>query len=395
MTVFNSLGSNYTFRFGLWSLFIRGHGQDQALCTYLEKRYQGTAVLVYKGREAITLALSMINAKDSLVGICGYTCFAVYEAVTTAGYKPYYLDIDDSLHFTYEIFMHAVKRAPGLKILILQNTLGFPVDIEKIETYCRDHEIVLIEDLAHSIGATYEDGREAGTVGDFTALSFSQDKMIDGVSGGALIVRNKRYRDTKPPRAFGAVSDKTRRRDRWYPFLTVLIRNSYSIGIGKVIHVLARRLNLLSIPMGTTAKAMHSLDSWYAVLILEAFQKLPENIRHRRQIAGIYQKLLHPQIQDDAITAKISRSSALRYPVFVTRRDKLIRHLKKHGVYVSDIWYDSPIAPKRYLPLTDYQNQCANAQKISDVMLNLPTHRNVSLTDAARIAQIINGYLKT
>src|SRR2546428_552227 len=73
----------------------------------------------------------------------------------------------------------------------IQNTLGYPCNIEEVKLICEQKKITLIEDLAHSIGTTYNNGVESGTMGDMTILSFSQDKIIDGISGGALITNHK------------------------------------------------------------------------------------------------------------------------------------------------------------------------------------------------------------
>lgn len=182
MSIFNSLGSNYDFNFVLKSLFSRGNDD---LKSFLENKYKGQVTLVYKGREAIELALGNIN-KGSLVGINDFTCIAVYEAVKKAGMEVEYLDIDKGeLNFSAE----TLKKAVNVKAVIIQNTLGYPCDIEKIAQICKEKKIILIEDLAHSIGTRYENGEEAGMVGDFVVLSFSQDKIIDAVSGGALISR--------------------------------------------------------------------------------------------------------------------------------------------------------------------------------------------------------------
>lgn len=182
MSIFNSLGSNYDFKFVLKSLFLKNDG---GLKKFLERKYKGQVTLTYKGREAIELALSGLP-KGSLIAINGFTCFAVYEAIKKAGHKALYLDIEKGeLNFSPE----TLKRAVNVKAVIIQNTLGYPCDIEKISQVCKENKIILIEDLAHSVGTRYENGKEAGMVGDFVALSFSQDKMIDVVSGGALIQR--------------------------------------------------------------------------------------------------------------------------------------------------------------------------------------------------------------
>ncbi|MBI3088721.1 MAG: DegT/DnrJ/EryC1/StrS family aminotransferase [Candidatus Colwellbacteria bacterium] len=65
----------------------------------------------------------------------------------------------------------------------------------------------------------------------------------------------------------------------------------------------------------------------------------------------------------------------------------------KNKVFVSDVWYDAPISPHKYLHLTNYQQgQCPLAEKIASRILNLPTHINVSEKEADRITELINQW---
>ena len=186
MSIFNSLGSNYDFKFVLRTLFTGG--RDAELKSFLENKYKGRVSLVYKGRKAIELALK--NLPQGFVAINGFTCFAVYDAVKKANLNIEYLDMEKGeLNFSAKTLEQAVRKNPDIKAVIIQNTLGYPCDIESIIKICKENKITLIEDLAHSVGTKYENGMEAGSVGDFVVLSFSQDKIIDSVSGGALIER--------------------------------------------------------------------------------------------------------------------------------------------------------------------------------------------------------------
>ena len=389
MNIFNSLGSNYNLQFALKALFSRNNnGYSLKLKSLLEKKYQGKAVLVYKGREAIELALQLLNLPPKTsVGINGFTCFAVYKAIVNAGYKPLYLDIKDrNLNFTSE----KLEFNASVRVVIIQNTLGAPCDIDKIKNICQKNNIILIEDLAHSVGTVYKNGKEAGTLGDFTALSFSQDKMIDGVSGGALIIRNKDYQREKAI-DFKKVSQKQQIIDRFYPIFTNIIRATYSAGLGKIIHEILKKTNLLSNPMGKhNNKNICVLPHWYCNLSFFCFRNLPANLSHRKEIAQIYAKIISPELLSPGIVSDIPFSTNLRFPVFVDNRSDLINFLKKNGIYVSDIWYDAPIAPKKYLSLTDYKSQCSEAEKISQQILNLPTHQNISKKQANEIAERIN-----
>lgn len=393
MPIFNSLGSNYNFHFVFKALFANNdQGHAKSLKNFLEKKYGGDAMLVYKGREALRLALRIIDKKKTTVAICGYTCYAVYEPIVTEHYDVEYLDIEkETLHFSFDTVKKHIENNKKIKVLIVQNTLGYPCEIEKIAKYCKEKEIVLIEDLAHAIGTVYMNGKEAGTVGDFTILSFSQDKMIDGVSGGALVLRNKKF--TVHSSQFTVLDMKSQVIDRLYPLFTFIIRKTYRVGIGKAIHKVLKFFKLLSNPM-SDGRDIHSLPAWYCSLVFQEFENLEKNLSHRKKIAEIYAEKLHKSICSDFVKQHISSATNLRFPIFISKRYGFINHLKRNAVFVSDIWYDSPIAPKKYLHFSNYDHQCPNAEEVSEQMLNLPTHRNISEKDAEFIAKKINQWLQ-
>lgn len=393
MSVFNSLGSNYNLSFALRTLRAK-ETKKQLLLPYLEQRYRGKGILFSKGREAISFGLSLLQlAKGTHVGITGYTCIAVYAAVINAGYIPVYFDIDaDTLNFTAQTLSKAVQKDPLLKVILIQNTLGLTNDIEDIEKVCRKHDIIIIEDLAHSAGAMYANGKEAGCVGDLTALSFSQDKMIDGITGGALLIRNRQYQQTASA-TLAPLSKKQQMIDRWYPLATYCIRTTYNLFLGKLLHMFLRNMHLLSQPVNIhTPFLLHNLPSWYERGIYEAYEKLPANLKHRRNIAKVYATTLFGQFLLKDIEKKIQQSANLRFPILTENRSGLISYLRTHQIYVSDIWYDSPVAPKRYQATTTYAHQCPAAEYVSDHMLNLPTHRNISERKAREIAERINAW---
>ena len=386
MSIFNSLGSNYNLKYVIKSLLSDADKSNQKLKNFLEKKYDGKAILTYKGREALTLALTILNLpKESLAAINGFTCYAVYKAIEKAGCKPLCLDLEEKntdLNFSSRTLEKTLKENKNIKVVVIQNTLGYPCDIEKIAQICMERNIILIEDLAHCVGVKYHDGREAGSVGDFVALSFSQDKIIDAVSGGALIIRNKKLRNLNLASQGDALRSYQMLRDKFYPLLTYKIRKLYNLGLGKPLHFMLKALNLLSKPMREDLYGFYSLPNWYCNLALIEFNKLGQQLNHRREIAKIYAENLNKKILSSNIIKKILSSSNLRFPIFVDNRADLIRFLKKSKIFISDIWYDS-IAP-----------ECPNAVKISHEILNLPTHINVTEKDALIISERVNLWLK-
>lgn len=386
MNIFNSLGSNYDLPFVIKSLILQEKGARKNLINFLEKKYQGSVVLAYKGRQALTIGLRQLNLpQGSKVAIAGFTCIAVVDAVKEAGLIPVFIDIESrNLNFTKEKLEQKIGLDKNIKVVIIQNTLGYPCDIEGILNICRKYKLKIVEDLAHSVGASYKNGKEAGTIGDITCLSFSQDKIIDAVSGGAVILKSTQLF------APNSSHSKPSFQDKWYPLFTWVIRKTYPLKLGKVIHGALKTLHLLSDPMKIRHK---EIADWHAMLALEELRMLEKNIEHRKKIASVYAKNLPPEIIPSGIS--IDKSTNLRFPVFVKNRTKILETLKKNGVYLSDIWYDTPIAPKKYFTYSGYKaGECPTSEKIAGEILNLPTHKNVSEKDALNICQIIQSWEK-
>ena len=388
MTVFNSLGSNYTPKHLLRMITGFDPRAKANLSDYLAERYQVDNVeLTYKGREALYLALSMQNLDEGdEVAVNGYTCYAVYDAIVSAGLVPVYVDVDKSgLNFSAKSLEKAAKEHGKLKVVIIQNTLGYPAETKKIKKVCDKNKLFLIEDLAHSIGTIYSDGKQAGTVADFVALSFSQDKAIDSVSGGALLYKGE-------PVEFEKGKLKYRRflKDYYYVWNTMFIRTGYTWGGGKLYGKLLRKFKLMPRPMDGDADDVKRPDDWHCSFALERFEELDQTIRHRLSIAEIYEQNLPKKIKISAPEG----TTYLRFPIRVDDPMGLIKHLKKAGIHVSDRWYDAPVSPIRHLGDTNYhQGSCPNSEKLSDSMVNLPTHVNTYDIDAEKITEKVNEWL--
>lgn len=401
MAVFNSLGSNYNFRFTVKALLPRlGHHHLQ-LRDFLEKKYGGETILFHKGREAIELALRIIQKIDNLpqgsgVIINGFTCFALYKAVANAGYTPIYLDIEEGkLDFSPETLKAALTANTNIRAVIIQNTLGYPASVEEIVGACKERGVLLIEDLAHSVGTVYTNNQEVGSFGDFIALSFSQDKIVDAVSGGALVIRNAKYR-IRAPYPLADLGLKQQIIERFYPLFTWKIRTTYVIGLGKIIHAVLKKLRLLSEPIGKLgSQKFYDLPTWNCYLARSQFNKLPAMIAYRRHIAHIYASKISKSLLSPALLNQIDYANNLRFPIFSEKRDGLIGYLKERRVFVSDIWYDAPVSPIKYLDQTNYrQGQCPIAERVASRILNLPTHINVSEKEAIQIAKLVNQWLQ-
>jgi len=380
---FQSVGSQYDFKAAWAHLFAHGNARSsQALTSELELQFGGNSYLYANGRSALTAALKAVVSSSDEVAINGFTCYVVQEAVKSAGAKPLFLDVDTStLHFSEIHLEEAIKSHPNLRAIVVQNTFGIPCDIARIEAFAKNHQLILIEDLAHCIGLTYPDGRKAGTVGDFVMLSFGRDKLLDCVSGGALIVRNPAYVN-KVQAPVHLAPRTTRRRDRWYPMLMWLARTGYPIGIGKLLMKLYQVTKMVVRTADGSIDHLAALPSWQADRALAKLHELPNDIVRRRLLVETYGTLLPTSFHHSG--------APVRFAYLAKDRSDVLHTLLMRRYYLTDTWYDTPIGPARLYGGVDYPEvSCPNAVEIAQRIINLPTHRYVSVSDAERIAHIV------
>lgn len=380
--IFQALGSTNNFRQSLAHLFSIGGVRDSAqLKKALEHRYGGTAYLYAKGRFALAAGIEITGTKA--VAINGFTCSVVVDAAYHAKATPIYIDIaKGEYHYSAEALERALKKNSDIRAVVVQNTFGIPCDIQAIETITKKYNCVLIEDLAHSIGQTYTDGREMGTVGDLVMLSFGRDKLIDVVSGGALIVRTPTVaQPTTPTQKVRLIDSK---RDRWYPLLTWIIRTTYPIIFGKVLLALMYRTGLMTRAADSSINTNLRLSDWKAKQVLRKIHQLDQNLSSRRSIARQYSASLKTKVHSD---------TTIRAVLEVDDPGNLRKKLRSHGLMLDDTWYDTPIGPARkYAALHYPENDCPNALRAAQRIVNLPTHQYVTPNVIKSVAQIIEEH---
>jgi len=105
-----------------------------------------------------------------------------------------YVDCDlDYLMPTYDQVVDFVSRLdkPSECVFLLTHIGGWVnPDIEKIAEFCRDKEIALIEDCAHSLGSTLK-GKHTGLFGDAGVYSLYSTKAVPAGEGGIIVTKNE------------------------------------------------------------------------------------------------------------------------------------------------------------------------------------------------------------
>ncbi|MGO0051693.1 DegT/DnrJ/EryC1/StrS family aminotransferase [Streptococcus suis] len=145
-------------------------------------------VALSSGTSALHLAMKLAGIKGGDYVFCSDVTFsATANPIKYEGGIPVFID---SEYETWNMDPEALEKAfeiyPDVKVVVLVHLYGVPAKIDEIRAICDRHGAVLIEDAAESLGATYK-GKQTGTFGQHSVISFNGNKIITGSSGGALL----------------------------------------------------------------------------------------------------------------------------------------------------------------------------------------------------------------
>ena len=112
---------------------------------------------------------------------------ATLNPVVYEGGIPVFIDTEaESWNMDPVALEKAFELYPDVKLVVCAELYGFPGRIDEIKRICEKHGALLIEDAAEAMGATV-DGRQCGSFGDYSAISYNGNKIITGSSGGCLL----------------------------------------------------------------------------------------------------------------------------------------------------------------------------------------------------------------
>ena len=84
----------------------------------------------------------------------------------------------------------AFELYPDVKLIVIAHLYGTPGKIDEIRRIADAHGALIVEDAAESLGALYK-GRETGSFGGYSCISFNGNKIITGSSGGMFLTDSK------------------------------------------------------------------------------------------------------------------------------------------------------------------------------------------------------------
>jgi perosamine synthetase len=142
-------------------------------------------VTVNSGTSSLHLALAVagVGPGDEVI-LPAQTFISTGLVILMQGATPVFADIDP---MTGNISPQSIakKVSEHTKAIMPVHYGGYPCDMDEINKIAAEHNLIVVEDAAHALGATYK-GRPIGTLSRFTAFSFQAIKHLTTGDGGML-----------------------------------------------------------------------------------------------------------------------------------------------------------------------------------------------------------------
>jgi len=147
------------------------------------------AITASYGRMAFYYILKALDFPPGSEIVFPALTFWVMPAIAkVAGLKVVFADVDPA---TFTMDPAALERAitPATRAVVPTHLYGLPCDMDAILGIAQKHNLRVVEDCAHALGATY-DGRPVGTLGDAAIFSFQTLKPLNLYGGGLALLRD-------------------------------------------------------------------------------------------------------------------------------------------------------------------------------------------------------------
>ena len=138
-----------------------------------------SAAALSAGTAALHLAVKLAGVKPGDKVFCSDLTFsATVNPVSYEFGEQVFIESErDTWNMDPKALEAAFEKYPDCKCVIVVNLYGTPAKLDEICAICDAHGAVLIEDAAESLAATYH-GKQTGTFGKYSAISFNGNKII-------------------------------------------------------------------------------------------------------------------------------------------------------------------------------------------------------------------------
>ena len=306
-------------------------------------------ILTSNGTVPLQIALRLKGKRGEVI-TTPFSYVATTASIVWEYCTPVFVDIDPE---TFSIDEKQIEAAitPNTTAIMPTHVFGNPCDVEAIDAIASKHNLTVIYDAAHCFGVLYK-GKSIFSYGDISTCSFHATKLFHTGEGGAIFCGDKD--------------------------LFEVIDYSHKFGHDGPLEFKG---------LGVNAK-MSELQAAMGLTVLPYMDNI---ISHRKKVVGKYMELLDFSILK---TMKIRPNTEWNYSYF-----PIVFQTEAQLVVVEKALQDNGVIPRRYfypslnkLPYVK-EIQMPVSEKIAKTILCLPLSHEISLSEIARISNIINSAL--
>ena len=263
-----------------------------------------------------------------------HTFVATTEAIVMTGATPVFVDIDADTHLI-DLNLLEKKITKRSRAVLFVDIYGQCPDLDQLRDICNQHQLIMIEDAAHSLGAQWK-RQQIGSIADLTCFSFNPVKNLGAMGDAGCVTGSK------------AMMDRVR-----------MYRDHGRTGRYDIVE------------LGYNAR----IDNIQSNIVLAKLPKLRQWIDRKRAIASKYDEQLGDIVKIIKRVPGVGQGHYV-YVIQTPHRDELKKFLAERGIQTNIHYATATHLQPAY---KKWRRPCPVAEKTVQEVLSLPCY--YKLTD--------------
>ncbi len=341
---------------------------ENAVASYVGSKY---AVVVSSGTAALHCVMNVLDVGpgDEVI-VPPITFVASANCIVYMGGTPVFTDVqEDTLLINPEAVENMISKKT--KAIIAVDFAGHPCDYDSLKKIAERHNLSLVADSCHALGAEYR-GQRCGSIVDLSVFSFHPLKHITAGEGGIITTNSEKYAQRmRRFRNHGISADHVKRAEQgtWYYEMVELGHN-------------------------------YRITDFQCALGISQLKKLPRFLDRRRGIAARYDESFQEMsgIELLAVAEHVTHA----YHLYVVRvlkekcgkeRAQIFQALRNAGIGVNVHYIPVHLHPFYRERFGTGPGLCPIAENVYEEIITLPIHPGMSGEDVSRVIKALGESL--
>tara|TARA_Y100000590_G_scaffold431981_1_gene547403 strand:+ start:149 stop:1408 length:1260 start_codon:yes stop_codon:yes gene_type:complete len=393
--------------------FFKDKEYERQLKNELSKIYDNSNIYFFDyGRTSFYEILSYIKKKTNKkkILINSLTLFEIINVIIYSGFEPVFIDNQKNSFQTKIDFDESRVDLDNVAAIVVTHLNGVNEDIQNIiqkltshNTSNKNNKVYLVEDCAVGFGSELN-GKNVGTLGDFSFLSFNIMKNITSYTGGVLIDNLKAIPDVDKfnykklskihiiKKILFVILIQLLNSKIFFPIFFKVVRYSHIYSFNFFLKKYRADFEV-KIEDNFPKRFSYFMHSFQKKILLGQLEDYKDKQISRIEKSKFYfNSLKNINYLNFPQTEFNSKNIFLDFPIIcntLSMKEKLFRFLLDKNIDVKNYYYKNCSAEKIY---NSNDFHCINTSDISNNILMLPVHRKISDADQSKIVREIKNF---